>query len=601
MSQSSSKWSIWNVFVFLLGIVLMLAATTFLALMLMQHYSGNPAQLWAAATSLFTLFGVLLASGIAFAVLAAAMSYLSVNAKLKEAHQHLAQARQHLSDYQALSTQQQQMNAQTQTLWQEYQQLPSKTAQDTKTVRHLAQRILASEHAQFEQRLLAHTIMQDCDADEASRHAYRFPESETWLKAAHVAESTAIHWQVLSMAAQAEDMPLFQQAYLDNRMLQANALNAQLDLDFPENSSSPLLNREHYQRMYALYAPILAHAEQATATRYKHIVQETAHRCGLALFREGVALSQYDENAFAEVRRLWQQARAHYQKALSVQPKDNEAALLCGEILDQEARMLVQADVQTLPEARKLWLSARDYYRLAIDIEPNTVAAYHWGDTLMDEATALVQADTENLPEARILWQQAREKFQHTLSINPNFAEAAYRIGMVLNKEADAILQIKQNIGETRHLWKQSTEYFQMAFNLNGDSAETVNGWGLVLAKEADLVAQLDDSDVDEARHLWQLAQQKFHRALEIDANLQPASINWRTVLSHEASVLQQQEEKRAFWQMAQEKIYSLLRVSERHQHSAPIQELAEFVRQEMVKLESMQQLQPVLRSSESK
>lgn len=596
MSQSSSKWSVGNVFLFLLGIALLLATATFLALTLMQHYSGNPAQLWAAASSLFTLFGALLALGMAFAVLAAAMSYLSVNNKLKEAHQHLAQAQQHLLNYQSLSMQQQQMDTQTQELLKEYQQLPSKTAQDTKTVRHLAQRILASQHAQFEQRLLAHTIVQDCDADELSRQAYRFPEAETWLKAAHLAEITATHWQVLSMAATQDNIAAFQQAYLDNRVLQANALNAQLDANFPENSP-PLINREHYRQMYALYAPILAQAEQGQAKRAKQVIQETAHRCGLALFREGVSLLQYDNQSINEVRRLWQQAQSYYQKALATQPKDQDAALLCGEIFDQEARLLVQTDVNTLPEARKLWLSARDFYRSAIDIEPSALAAYHWGDTLMDEATSLVQADEENLPEARILWQQAREKYQQSLSINPNFSEAAYRIGLALNKEADAILHIKQNIGETRHLWKQSTDYFQMAFNLNGDNAETVNGWGLVLAKEADLVAQLDENDLNEAYRLWQLAEQKFHRALEIDPNLQSASMNWRTVLLHEANALPSTEEKQALWLKTQEKAYALLHVSERHQQAMPVQELAEFIRQELLKLESAQQLQPVLRT----
>ena len=552
--QSSTKWSFWQTILLLIGIVMLIGVSTFLAMMLMQHYP-NPDELWAMATNMFTLFGLLLGVGVAFALLAAAVSFLALNQKLYEAQSYLAQARLHLDDYKQLSHQENLIQDKIHQLIKYHQSLlltPVNTnSMEVEPILSLSKQITTSEFANFEARLLARTIEQDIYAKQA----------------VHLAQN--------------------QPNYLSAKLYQATATQhlAMLNGTAQQNA--------HYRQLDALYAPVLALNGASKDAQTNHLISQAAYQNAMLAYQEGEILWQENQN-IESVSHKWYEAKQSFQAAFQLQRDDAEIPYQYGSLLEREARLIAQTDAQRLPEARQLWLQAREQYRLALDIQPQKPEALlNWGNTFADEATAIVQTSADTLPEARILWQNAREKFQQTLEIQPNFDAAAYNAGMTLNKESDIILHLNQNVDEVCQLWQQAGERFQAALSINPSRYDAANSWGLVLAKEADLRFKMGHDNLPQAQKLWQSAQQRFHHALELEPELQAAATNWRTVLTNESNVVNQTNRK-VLWQTASDKIASLRQMSPNHAASESIKELADVIQQQLLKVESMNQLQPV-------
>ncbi len=586
MSQSSSKWTFWNAILFLCGVIVLIGMSTFLAITLLQHFR-DPTQLWLAATNLFTLFGVLLATGVAFALLTVAISYVSLNGKLQQAQAYLAQARLHLDEYTQLSRQERMIEENVYQLAKAYDAFSAHPhVSEVEYVQSLIKQILSSEFADFEARLMARAVQQDWQAKQLFNIAKSQSNEQLWQQTISQLQQAALLWQTVLTAA-----PEFLQINQQKHFFAAK-LNQSIALQNLAMIDGTSQQAEYYQELQSLYQPLLA-AEKSKDNELNQMFNFAAYQSGVQTYQEGEWLWQQNSKNLADVRKKWYQAQQYFQKALEMQPNDAESAYQWGVLLEREARLVAQTDASQLAEAKRLWLAAREKYRIALDIDGNRAdAAFNWGNSLSDEATALVQTDATQLSEARILWQSAREKFTQALDINAHFDAAAHHSGMTLMKEADAGLRINQNINDARSLWKQAGESFQMALDINKLRFETANLWGLVLAKEADLLVKLGDDHVDEALHLWQLAQQRFHRALEIEPNLQAAASNWRTVLSHESNLLDV-DAQRDLWQAAHDKIESLQQVSPEHTQSEAISHLAMFVQQEQEKLPSNAALEP--------
>lgn len=588
--QSSAKWSFWQTILLLIGIVMLIGVSTFLAMMLMQHYP-NPDELWAMATNMFTLFGLLLGVGVAFALLAAAVSFLALNQKLYEAQSYLAQARLHLDDYKQLSHQENLIQDKIHQLIKYHQSLlltPVNTnSMEVEPILSLSKQITTSEFANFEARLLARTIEQDIYAKQAVHLAQNQPSIYTWRDAMQQFEQASYLWQAMLSASSDNLLNYIRNNYLSAKLYQATATQhlAMLNGTAQQNA--------HYRQLDALYAPVLALNGASKDAQTNHLISQAAYQNAMLAYQEGEILWQENQN-IESVSHKWYEAKQSFQAAFQLQRDDAEIPYQYGSLLEREARLIAQTDAQRLPEARQLWLQAREQYRLALDIQPKKPEALlNWGNTFADEATAIVQTNADTLPEARILWQNAREKFQQTLEIQPNFDAAAYNAGMTLNKEADIILHLNQNVDEVCQLWQQAGERFQAALSINPSRYDVVNSWGLVLAKEADLRFKMGHDNLPQAQKLWQSAQQRFHHALELEPELQAAATNWRTVLTNESNVVNQTNRK-VLWQTASDKIASLRQMSPNHAASESIKELADVIQQQLLKVESMNQLQPV-------
>lgn len=588
MSQSSTKWSFWNAILFLCGVIVLIGVSTFLAILLLQHFR-DPTQLWAAISTVFTLFGALLALAAAVALVSLAVSYLSLNGKLQQAQVYLAQARLHLDEYNQLSHQKNEIERKVHDLLRLYDGLPEQPhVSEVNHIKSLIKQVLTSEAADFEARLLARAVQQDWQAKQAFNAASTQENETAWQQAAQQWQQAGVLWQMV-LAAVPEFLQLGQQKHF-----LATQLNQALALKNAAAFNGTDRQPEFYRRLHDLYLPLLL-TEKSKDGELNQMIHYAAHQSGIQAYQEGEVLWQQGSQNLAEVRQKWFYAQQYFQKALEMNENNVESAYQWGNLLEREARLVAQSDSQKLPEARQLWLAAREKYRMALDVdEQRTEAAFNWGNTLTDEATALVQTSTEHLAEARILWQSAREKFAQALDITPEFDAAAHNAGMTFNKEADAVLQINQNADEARSLWKQAGEHFQAALEINKNRFETANSWGLVLAKEADLLVQLDEANVGEAQRLWQLAEQRFHRALEIEPNLQAAAANWRTILYHEISVLgDDNAAKRDLLLVAREKVAALALVSPQHEQSVLVQELADFIQKKINELENVNVLQP--------
>lgn len=596
--QISSKWTLWHSFLFLAGIIILTGISTFLAIILMEHFH-NSQQLWEIATNMFTLFGILLAIGVAFALLATAVSFMSLNHKLHEAQGYLAQARLHLDEYKQLSSQKKLIEDKAYQLVKLHQALPVASVHEfeIQPIITLVKNVVSSEFADFEVRLLARAIQQDVDAKKAINYAQMNPDIHSWRDAVQQFEASSYLWKVLLSARSDILSHYFRVNYFSAQLNQATAAQHLAAL----NGSAQ--HPEHYRYLETLYAPVLAMVGKYKDADIGYLINQAAHQNAMLAYQEGEVLWQKNQD-IVEVSQKWQDAKQYFQTALSAKYDDVESAYQYGSLLEREARLVAQTDAQRLPEAHQLWQQAREQYRYTLDILPSKAeAAFSWANTLSDEATALVQTNSDSLAEAKVLWHDARDKYNQAIDIKQDFDSAAYNAGMTFNKEADTILHFNQNVEEARSLWKQAGEQFQVTLSIQPSRCDAANSWGLVLAKEADLLYRLDaDTHLLEAQRLWQLAQQRFHLALEIEPNLQAAATNWRTVLLNESSTIPNQADKLALWQVANDKVVALCQMSSNHASSVYINELAEVIRQQILKLESVNQLQPVaqLRSTAS-
>lgn len=573
MRSAATKWTIGNVLGLLLGMMVFLGISVFMAMLLLQYFK-HPTHLWAMATNVFMLFGVLLGVGVAFALLAGVISYLSLNDKLQQAQSYLAQARLHLDEYKQLSRGEERIQQQVYELMRAYDNLAEPAPiSEVNHINHLIKQVLSSEFADFEARLFARAVQDDWQAKQLFISAQSQNEENAWQQALQKWRETTFLWQTVLAAAPANLYVGLQKRFLTAQFHQI--LSLQKWAVFHGTSQQP----EYYRQLNALYQPLLL-AEKGKDAGLNQLLNQAAYQAGVQFYQEGESLWQQGSQNLAQVRKKWLYAQQAFQQALHTNANDADSATQWGHLLEREARLVAQSDANKLPEARQLWLAAREKYRMALDIDENRAeAAFNWGNTLSDEATALVQTDIHQLSEARFLWQTAREKFKQAIDAQPQFDVAAHNTGMTFNKEGDAVLHIHQNEEEVRALWKQAGEAFQAALDINPERYETANSWGLVLAKEADLLVQLDVINVPEAKRLWQLAQQRFHRALEIEPNLQAAAANWRTILSHENSVLEA-DGQLALLQATREKIASLQHISEAHAQSLVIGDLAAYVEQ---------------------
>lgn len=571
MSASSTKWTFWRVLIGIMALVVFLGMTVFLSMTLTQYFK-TPEQLWNASTPVFILIGVLLAVGVAFALLAMAISYLSLNDKLQQAHSYLAQARLHLDEYKQHSREEHHIQQKVYELVRHYDTLPLHAhTSEIHYLNTLIKHITTSEFADFEARLIARAVQKDWQAKQSFQAAQSQETELAWQHTIHQLQEAAFLWQSIKLASP-EFLQLGQQKrFLATQFHQAQAWQALAQLN------GLYKQPEYYRQLHALYQPLLL-SEPSHDEALNQMLNDAAYQSGIQTYQEGEWLWQQSPHNLAQVRRKWADAQQAFAKALSIYPKDSESAAQWGHLLEREARLVAQSDAKKLPEARQLWLAAREKYRMVLDIDSQRAdAAFNWGNTLSDEATALIQTSPEQLDKARFLWQSAREKYEHALEIQPQFDHASHQIGMTFNKEADAVLHLQQNTDEARYLWKSAGAAFQLALDRNPARFETVNSWGLVLAKEADLLAQLNDIHLPEAVRLWQLAQQRFHRALELEPSLQAASANWRTILSHELNVLDD-DEQHTLLQNTYDKVLSLQHISPEHQQSTVIQDLANYI-----------------------
>jgi len=227
------------------------------------------------------------------------------------------------------------------------------------------------------------------------------------------------------------------------------------------------------------------------------------------------------------------QAMAHYQKALQINPNDPNAWNNIGNALLQEGKL-----DEAIP-----------YFQKALQINPNYAEAHNnLGNALIqkgkvDEAIAQYQKALRfnldvaktycNLGKALLQkgeMDEAIAQYQKALQINPNFAEAHNSLGIVLfqdGEEDEAIahfqkaLQINPDFAQARNNLgnallqenkvDEAIAQFQKALQINPDNADAQNNLGNAL---------LQKGEVDEAIAQYQKALQIYPNNPNICNNL---------------------------------------------------------------------------------
>jgi tetratricopeptide (TPR) repeat protein len=141
-----------------------------------------------------------------------------------------------------------------------------------------------------------------------------------------------------------------------------------------------------------------------------------------AYVMQGNALSEKAQTKTGEeAERLFSEAAAKYESALSIKPNMAEALNNWGNAIADQARRSKGAEVDAL------FARAAEKYKAAHAAKPDMAEAlFNWGNALLD------QGATKTGEEADRLFSEAAAKYQAALEIRPDMHEAFFKWGNVL-------------------------------------------------------------------------------------------------------------------------------------------------------------------------
>lgn len=421
--DKQKKLRAWQAFWLALGCWLMIATIVWLATVLQLYGLKESKNVWDIASMVFTFLGTILTAGSTITAIAALISYISINDKLKKAEQDLNSAQEILNRFNNSAKDAEDGKNQSEKDFntiepykidevkretEPYNKIDTvkiqdlitntETNQSTESAESAAEQILKSDYSQFEHRLKARAILDEIKLSKQFDEIKQNPSADAWQQ--HIiarGEITAL-WQLIYQIS---------------------------------NTSNREINRENYAITVFNYGMSYALASD---------------------------FHQNDEDK-AVYLNLLHQASKQFDLALQINPNLENAAYNWGYALQLEAEL---PDTK-LEKKRRLWQEAGEKYALALRIKPDKLdATINWGIVLSNEANALF--DTE-LTEKRRLWQEAGKKYASALYIQPDEHDAANNWYVALNNEANALHDTKWE--EKFNLWRNALNKVQTLQNLS--------------------------------------------------------------------------------------------------------------------------------------
>jgi len=216
-----------------------------------------------------------------------------------------------------------------------------------------------------------------------------------------------------------------------------------------------------------------------------------------------------------EAEELYLQAFQKLQKAIEIEPNDQDSYYAWGTYLGRLAQ------IKNGKEVEELYLQAFQKFQKAVEIKPDYGNAYsNWGYYLGR------LAQIKNGKEVEELYLQAFQKFQKAIEIKPDYNNAYNNWGYYLGRLA----QIKEE-KEAEELYLLSFQKFQKAIEIKPDHYKAYYNWGTYLGR----LAQIKEEK--EAEELYLLSFQKFQKAIEIKPDHYSAYDNWGTYLRYLAKI----------------------------------------------------------------
>lgn len=379
------KYSIYHILLFVAAIVFLITTIIFLSTMLYIHSIENKESIWNIATAVYSLLGTILAIGAAFSGIAAMVSYISVNDKLKEAREGLNQARENLLEFRDLNARRNDLLNQIQgfenyqVLLSDFDERPISQNDENKQgqLELNANQILMSEYSSFEHRLKARAVLLDLEANKLFERSRELFQIQLWDEIISLRAESLSYWKLL-----------YQTASINNRGINE------------VNYSNSLFN---YARSKA----------------YKTDFLVTHHSL-----------------SFKEVIVLWEEIGEIFLESFKINKKMFKSISNYAVTLDRRAMILLENSLDNLSASRELWKSSYKYYEQAISIiaDINSYFKYEvlndWADTLVREASSILSIYPD---QALILFDSAYQKYIKSLELKVDYNSATDGLYNIIN------------------------------------------------------------------------------------------------------------------------------------------------------------------------
>ncbi len=332
---------------------LALVLCLFIINLLIREYSNK--SLADASIFVFTLLAVILTAGAAFATVAAIISYISINDKLKKSEENLKEIESKVEANKYLLNEIDELRQKKQALVKDLDQIDdyqvllkeldkSHKQKNSDKTKEAAKRILAYENASFLDKVKANAILAELDGSNLQK--------KDWEKAVGFYQDAMKGWEIVFL--------FDKEKYVENYVKSAFNLTycyAQQELDL-----------KVLYEIHSLYRRIVI-----LQSRYNF-----SFRMDYAYYNWGCTFSHeanlvIKENP-KEAQKLFQQAIEKYKKAIKLNPKHNKAYNNWGSVLENEAQLIRESNSQ---EAERLFQQAKKMYIKAIKIKPDYKKAYN--------------------------------------------------------------------------------------------------------------------------------------------------------------------------------------------------------------------------------
>lgn len=394
-------------------LVAFLALVLFLFIInvLIRRYSEQT--LVDASLFVFTLLGVILTAGAAFATVAAIISYISINDKLKKSEENLKEIESKVEANKYLLNEIDELRQKKQALVKDLDQIDdyqvllkeldkSHKQKNSDKTKEAAKRILAYENASFLDKVKANAILAELDGNDL--------KEKDWENAIGFYQDSMKGWETLFL--------FNKEKYVENYV--KSAFNLAYCYSQQEN------NLRILYKINELYNRIMVLQSRYNLSFIPDIIY---YNWGNDLSSEASLISEYNPQ---EAKKLCQQAKEKYKTSIELNPKNSKAYNNLGNVLNGEAKLILKDNPQG---ARKLFQQASEKYKRAIELNPENSKAYNnLGFALHNEANFIGK---DNPQKAEKLFQQAKEMCVKAIKIEPDYQTAYNNLEEVLSKLDD--------------------------------------------------------------------------------------------------------------------------------------------------------------------
>lgn len=551
---------------------------------------------WEAIISVFSLLGVLLTAGAGFVTIAAVVSYISINDKLKEAQKNLDEASE-INQYKVKLKGDITELEKYQVLIKEFENENNKAERNINILKKYANNIIESK-SDFQYKILAYAILKDIEADEAYEYAKIHRKKEDWERAEKLNSQLVEHWRILY---------LYDKKFTENYLASCFKQSVSLERLFIDNKNITYTIKSFYfNKVKELYVIILNEYIQ-NKTKNQTIIK-AINNLGLLFYKEGNEI--YEKNKDKnEAIHLYSKSIEILKIIKSIDNKIFEPNYTWAMSLHKLGKLKME-DNSSYTEVLKIWNDSKNKYYECLEIKPNFIQGLNKLITLLLEVIlfALKNNKIENIQE---LLEEAKNIFIKNnelinKDINTAYKAAHFYLKIVtkiqehdkLSKEINTIELLKKstdyfeqtivlkdfykqinkereakvyneyswtlnllakeyfnntsNINESIKIWDKAIKNSEKSIETDPKSYNSFDSLGMIYSCKANAIFENDSNNLPTARIYWGKAYFYFKEAIKIKKDFLPSCKEWKNSLIQESEALKNNhKELKLLWQNA--------------------------------------------------